>query len=67
MRTVEATLQPDGRVQTAEPLGLTVAVRVLVTVHVEDGSLLADEAVLADCSRREEDEAWTFLQPAQSR
>ena len=71
MRTVEAVIQPDGRVQLIEPLSLPSPRRALVTIleeppSVSDAALLSEAALAEDWNRPEEDAAWAHLQPAKS-
>lgn len=67
IRTVEAVIDGNGRVELLEPISLSQSRRALVTVLDEpalpgETALLA-EAALSDWNRPEEDEAWSYLQP----
>ena len=70
LRTIEATIDSQGRVSLAENVKLASPKRALVTI-LEDELVFTDyetallsEAVLAeDWNRPEEDEAWSHLQP----
>ncbi len=69
LQTVEAVIEPDGRVRLLEPLNVTGSRRALVTVLPEAAdeagditSALLSEAALADWNREEEDAAWAHLQ-----
>lgn len=70
--TVEAVLGADGVVRLLEPIAVTGARRVLVTIldeepvpHLHEAALLS-EAALADWNRPEEDAAWQHLQSGKS-
>lgn len=70
IRTLEAVIDPHGRVQLLEPVQLEGERRALVTI-LEEGpaalpeeTALLSEAALSDWNRPEEDEAWSHLQPA---
>ncbi len=69
IRTVEAVVDEQGKVQLLEALHLPGRRRALVTILEDkplpsgcESALLSEEA-LADWSRPEEDEAWSYLQP----
>jgi len=71
LKAIEATVSPDGRIQTADPLPFTQPTKVILTVAIdqdEDLDLaLASEAALAkDWNREEEDQAWASLQDEKS-
>lgn len=63
LRTLEAVIEPDGRVRLLEPVTLTTAHRALVTVLEESGeaeeniTALLSEPALADWNSEEEDAA----------
>ncbi len=65
-RTIEATIDADGTVHLAQPLGLTEPKRALVIVLDEtppnEAALLAEAALAEDWNRPEEDAAWSYLQ-----
>ena len=66
--TVEAVLGADGVVRLLEPVALSGARRVLVTILDEgpvpsaNETALLTEGALADWNRSEEDAAWAHLQ-----
>lgn len=70
IRTVEAVIDEQGRVQLLEAAQLTAPCRALVTVLEEEPSplvsetaLLSEAALAEDWNRPEEDAAWSYLQP----
>lgn len=67
LRTLEAILEPGGRLRFREHLDLRGARRVLVTLldepAADEAALLAEPALAEDWLRPEEDEAWAELQP----
>ena len=72
MRTIEAVIEPDGRVRLLEPVTFSESKRALVAVLEEpfDGAMgnsaaLLSESALADWARDEEDAAWAHLQSGQ--
>ncbi len=71
IRTIEAVVDVQGRVELSEPVHLSAPRRALVTiledeatVPIHDSALLS-EAALEDWNRPEEDIAWSHLQSAQ--
>jgi len=80
-KTAEAIVGEDGQIQLLESLPLRARQRVLVTVLEEEFSdaesndsaetregktaLLSESALAEDWNRKEEDEAWSHLQPDQ--
>ena len=68
LKAIEATVGPDGRIHTVEPLPFTGPTRVILTIAVEDDGLdlaAASEAAWAkDWNNPEEDQAWAGLQEA---
>ena len=70
MKAIEAYLEPDGRLQTAEPLPITQRTKVIVTFEIDDDeddsiahlTAASETAWGKDWNRPEEDEAWAFLQ-----
>ena len=70
MFTVEAVIDEMGNVKILQPVPLQGARRALLVVLDEPALIVAEtallsEAVLAeDWMRPEEDEAWSYLQPA---
>lgn len=70
IRTLEAVVEPSGKVRLLEPLELSEPRRALVTIledapriSVAETALLSEQALAEDWSRPEEDEAWAHLQP----
>jgi hypothetical protein len=68
IRTIEAVVDEQGRVQLLEEVKITGARRALVTILEESPSanetaLLSERALAEDWNRPEEDEAWSHLQP----
>lgn len=68
IQTVEAVVDPDGRVRLLGEVHVAEPRRALVTVLEEpavvpDETTLLSEAALADWNRPEEDAAWSHLQP----
>jgi len=69
IRTLEAVIDEQGRVQLLEPIRLVGEHRALVTILEKeptvhpDATALLSEAALSDWNRPEEDEAWSHLQP----
>ena len=71
IRTLEATIDKDGRVHLSEPVQLPQARRAIVTIleetpRIPSTAQLSEEALAKDWNRPEEDEAWTHLDPASS-
>ena len=68
LRTIEATLDAEGRLHFREPVQLRRSHHVLVTLldepSADEALLLAEPALAEDWLRPEEDEAWAHLQPA---
>ncbi len=67
LKAYEATLDPDGRIHSDEPLHLKRPTRVIVTVATDEDEspdlAKASEAAWAkDWNQLEEDEAWASLQ-----
>ena len=72
IQTVEAIIEPDGKVLLLESVQIKESRRALVTIledepatKVPETALLSEEALAEDWSRPEEDEAWSHLQQAQ--
>jgi hypothetical protein len=72
IQTVEAIIQPDGKVLLLEAVELAEPRRALVTIlegepvaAIPVTALLSEQALAEDWNRPEEDEAWSHLQPAQ--
>lgn len=71
MRTVEAIIDPDGKVRLIEPIVVSAPCRALVTILEEDSTdhdsaLLSEKALAEDWNRDEEEAAWAHLQPGKS-
>ena len=71
MKTVEAVIEPNGKVLLVEPVRVASPRRALVTIleeapTVHDAALLSEAALAEDLNRAEEDAAWAHLQPAKS-
>ena len=68
LKSVEATIETDGRVRLNEPLHLPHACRAIVTIIDEpdlaEMALLSEPALAKDWNTAEEDEAWSHLRPA---
>ncbi|MBN2208855.1 MAG: hypothetical protein JW759_06140 [Candidatus Coatesbacteria bacterium] len=66
LKSVEATIGPDGEVSLREPVRLTRVCRAIVTIidgaGVSETALLSEQALAQDWDRPEEDEAWSHLQ-----
>ncbi len=69
IRTVEATITPQGVVLLREDVTLSGPHRALVTIleeepHVNATVLLSEATLAEDWNRPEEEAAWSHLQPA---
>ena len=71
-QTVEAIIEPDGKVLLLEDVHLTESRRALVTILDDEPAaaipvtaLLSEQALAEDWNRPEEDEAWSHLQQEQ--
>jgi hypothetical protein len=69
IQTVEAIIDPDGKVLLLEPIQLKEPRRALVTIledepasKVPETALLSEQSLAEDWNRPEEDEAWSHLQ-----
>jgi hypothetical protein len=70
IQTVEAIVEPDGKVVLLETVALTESRRrALVTIledepsqNVSTTALLSEQSLAEDWNRPEEDEAWSHLQ-----
>lgn len=68
IRTIEAIIDGQGRVQLLEPVQLAAPRRALVTVLDEpprtasETALVSEAALAEDWNRPEEDSAWAHLQ-----
>ena len=72
IQTVEAIIEPDGKVLLLEDVQLTESHRALVTILEDEPvskasvtALLSEPSLAEDWNRPEEDEAWSHLQPDQ--
>jgi hypothetical protein len=72
IQTVEAIIEPDGKVLLLEEVQLTESRRALVTILEDEPgatipvtALLSEESLAEDWNRPEEDAAWSHLQQAQ--
>lgn len=72
IQTIEAIIEPDGKVLLLESVQLTESHRALVTILEDEPAskapitaLLSERSLAEDWNRPEEDEAWSHLQPAQ--
>jgi len=70
LKTLEAVIDDQGRIQLLEEVQLSKPRRALVTIldeeseeAVSETSRLSEPALAADWNREEEDEAWRHLQP----
>ncbi len=70
LTTLEATIDEQGNVQINESIKLPRVKRALVIILEEEPAinptetaLLSEDALAVDWARREEDEAWSHLQP----
>ena len=70
IQTVEAIIEPGGRVHLLESVQVTEARRALVTIledepaaKISETALLSEQSLAEDWNRPEEDEAWSHLQP----
>jgi len=70
IQTVEAIIEPDGKVLLLESIQLKEPRRALVTIledepvtKVPETALLSEQSLAEDWNRPEEDEAWSHLQP----
>jgi hypothetical protein len=70
IQTVEAIIEPDGKVLLLESVELKESRRALVTIledepvtKVPETALLSEQSLAEDWNRPEEDEAWSHLQP----
>jgi predicted nucleic acid-binding protein len=68
LKAIEATLDPDGTIQTDQPLLIDQPTRVIVTVMVENDDVdlarASETSWAKDWDNPEEDEAWASLQEA---
>lgn len=69
LKTLEAYIDTKGKVHLLEPVKITTAHRVLITILEEEPAvrapetaLLSEPALAKDWNRNEEDAAWSHLQ-----
>ncbi len=66
LKTVEATIEADGKIHLLEPLHLGHSCRAIVTIiedpDVPEPALLSEQTLAHDWKRPEEDAAWSHLQ-----
>jgi hypothetical protein len=67
IKTVEAIIEPGGKVLLLEPVEVKGLRRALVTIleepaPVSETALLSEASLATDWNRPEEDEAWSHLQ-----
>lgn len=72
IQTIEAIIEPDGKVLLLESVHLTESHRALVTILEDEPAskapitaLLSEQSLAEDWNRPEEDDAWSHLQQAQ--
>jgi len=70
LKTIEATISPEGNVTLQEPVKLNGTRRALITIldetpHSEEAALLSEQSLAGDWNRPEEDAAWSHLQEGQ--
>lgn len=72
IQTIEAIIDQHGNLHLLEAVCLPAPRRALVTIleespatAVAETALLSEVALAVDWNRPEEDEAWSYLQPAQ--
>ncbi|MCF7809466.1 hypothetical protein K9N50_00610 [bacterium] len=71
LKSIEAVIYKDGRIKLKDKIRLEKSRRAIVTILDEDVdfpetdeiTLLSEEALAKDWNRKEEDEAWSHLQP----
>ena len=68
LKSVEATIEADGRVRLKEAVRLSRPCRAIVTIidepDIPDTAILSEQALAEDWNRPEEDAAWSHLQQA---
>ena len=66
LRSVEATIEVDGKVHIRENIHLSHACRAIVTIidepEIPETAILSEAALGEDWNRPEEEEAWAHLQ-----
>ncbi len=65
-KTVEATIEPNGKIQLVDPIHVAHVCRAIVTIieepDISETALLSQQALAKDWERPEEEEAWSYLQ-----
>lgn len=68
LKSIEATIEKNGKVHLTEPVHLPHTCRAIVTIIEEQAipetALLSESALSKDWNTPEEDKAWAHLQPA---
>jgi len=68
LKSVEATIEANGKIHLIESVHLPHACRAIVTIieepEISETALLSENALSKDWNRPEEDKAWSHLQPA---
>ncbi len=68
LKSIEATIEKNGRVRLSEPLHLPRRCRAIVTIIDEpdatETARLSEAALATDWLRPEEEEAWSHFAPA---
>jgi hypothetical protein len=66
LKSIEATIEPDGHVHLRETVCVTHSCRAIVTIieepDVPETALLSEAVLGEDWNRPEEDDAWSHLQ-----
>ncbi len=66
LKSIEATIEADGKVRLRESVHLPHPCRAIVTIiedaDVTETALLSEPALAEDWNRPEEDKAWSHLQ-----
>jgi hypothetical protein len=66
LRSIPATVEPDGTVRLSQAVHLDHQARAVVTIMIENGdhdlAQLSDKALGKDWNRPEEDQAWGVFQ-----
>ena len=68
VKSIEATMETNGRIRLTEPIRLLRPCRVIVTIiddlEIPETAILSEQALAEDWNRPEEDAAWSHLQRA---
>ncbi|MGH9946751.1 MAG: hypothetical protein ACRD6X_06105 [Pyrinomonadaceae bacterium] len=72
IQPIEAVIDEHGNIQPIQDMRFPQGRRALVTILdekpvtvISETALLSEDALAEDWNREEEDEAWSYLQPAQ--